>query len=221
VTLGVALLVLLLSGGRVVATVVGFAIGFWLPYAWLRFRASRRGNAFRAQMPDTLQLLAGSLSAGYSLPQAVDAVVREGTEPISAEFSRAIIESRLGVPVEDALDNIAERMSDRDFAWVVMAVRIQREVGGNLAEILTTVANTMRERERVRRQARVLSAEGRLSAWILGGLPPVFALYLVLVRPTYIKPLYTKPVGLVMLAIGAMLFSVGVVWLSRVVRVEV
>jgi tight adherence protein B len=221
VTIGTAVLFLLLTGGRPLATVIGFLIGFSLPYFWLSFRASRRANLFLSQMPDTLQLLAGSLTAGYSLPQAVDAVVREGSQPISTEFGRAIIESRLGVPVEDALDNIATRMDSRDFAWVVMAIRIQREVGGNLAEVLATVAQTMRERERVRRQVRVLSAEGRLSGWILGGLPPLFGLYLVLVRPTYIKTLYTDPIGVFLLCVAAVQFGVGVFWLRKVVQVEV
>jgi tight adherence protein B len=220
-TFGTALLFLLLSGGRVVATVLGLILGYAVPEAYMRIRAGRRSNAFLAQMPDTLQLIAGSLSAGYSLPQAVDAVVREGAQPIAGEFSRAIIESRLGVPIEDALDNIATRMDSGDFRWVVMAIRIQREVGGNLAEVLTTVANTMRERERVRRQVRVLSAEGRLSAWVLGGLPPLFFVYLLLVRPRYVKPLYTDPVGIVMLATSGGMFLLGVLWLRKVVQVEV
>ncbi|HEX8004374.1 MAG TPA: type II secretion system F family protein [Mycobacteriales bacterium] len=220
-TFGAALLLLLLSGGGIVATVLGLVLGFVGPYAYLKVRAGRRANQFLAQMPDTLQLLAGSLSAGYSLPQGVDAVVREGAQPIANEFNRAIIESRLGVPIEDALDHIADRMDSQDFRWVVMAIRIQRDVGGNLAEVLTTVANTMRERERVRRQVRVLSAEGRLSAWVLGGLPPLFALYLMLVRPRYIKPLYTETLGIVMLVGAGILFVAGVLWLRKVVKVEV
>jgi tight adherence protein B len=220
-TIGTTVLFMLLTGGRPLASTVGFVIGFGLPYGWLSFRANRRANLFLSQMPDTLQLLAGSLTAGYSLPQAVDAVVREGSQPIATEFGRAIIESRLGVPIEDALDNIATRMDSRDFGWVVMAIRIQREVGGNLAEVLGTVAQTMRERERVRRQVRVLSAEGRLSGWILGGLPPVFGLYLVLVRPEYIRILYTDPIGILLICIAALQFAVGVFWLRKVVQVEV
>jgi tight adherence protein B len=220
VALGAALLVMLLTG-RVLATLLGLFLGLAGPQLYLTFRSGRRTAAFLAQMPDTLQLLAGSLSAGYSLPQAVDAVVREGAQPIAGEFSRAIVETRLGVPVEDALEGIAHRMDSQDFLWVVMAIRIQREVGGNLAEILTTVANTMRERQRVRRQVLVLSAEGRLSAWILGGLPPLFGTYLVLVRPTYIKPLFTDPIGLLMLGVALLLFLVGVFWLRKVVKVEV
>ena len=221
VTIGTAVLMLLLSGGRIIATLLGFVLGFVGPYLYLSFRGSRRTAAFLAQMPDTLQLLSGSLSAGYSLPQAIDAVVREGAQPISGEFSRAIVESRLGVPIEDALETVARRMASKDFEWVVMAIRIQREVGGNLAELLTTVANTMRERERVRRQVKVLSAEGRLSAWVLGGLPPLFGMYLLLVRPTYIKPLFTDPIGILMLVTVGLVFTGGLFWMRKVVTVEV
>jgi tight adherence protein B len=221
VTIGAALLMLLLFAGRVLPTLIGFGFGLLGPYVYLRFRAGRRMAAFMAQLPDTFQLISGSLSAGYSLPQAIDAVVREGAQPMAGEFSRAIIESRLGVPVEDAMENIALRMDSEDFAWVVMAIRIQREVGGNLAEVLSTVAQTMRERERVRRQVRVLSAEGRLSAWVLGSLPPVFLTYLLLVRPHYVKPLFTDKIGIAMLLTVGTVFVGGVFWLRKVVQVEV
>ncbi len=174
-----------------------------------------------AALPDTLQLLAGSLAAGYSMPQAVDTVVREANPPISTEFNRAMVETRLGVDLEDALQGIADRMGSVDFAWVVMAIRIQREVGGNLAEVLTTVAATLRERERLRRQVQVLSAEGRLSAWILGGLPIVFALYLLLARPDYLLPMVQNVLGWIMLGMGLILLIVGALWLRKVVKVEV
>jgi tight adherence protein B len=219
--LGVSLLLFLLSGGKLVPTLFGIVLGIALPLGFLKFKESRRTSAFLAGLPDTLQLIAGSLSAGYSLPQAVDTVVSEGTEPIAGEFKRALIETRLGVPIEEALEGIAERVRSQDFAWVVMAIRIQREVGGNLAEILTTVAATLRERERLRRQVQVLSAEGRLSAWILGGLPVAFSLYLLTARPDYLKVLVTDRIGIVMLAGGVVLMIVGSFWLRKVVRVEV
>ena len=118
-----------------------------------------------------LQLLAGSLRAGYSLLQGVDAVAQEVDDPMGQELRRVLAEARLGRPLEDALDDAAERMSSADFAWAVMAVGIQREVGGNLAELLDTVAETMIQRERLRREVRSLTAEGRVSAFILGLLP--------------------------------------------------
>jgi tight adherence protein B len=165
-------------------------------------------------------MLAGSLSAGYSLPQAIDTVVREGQPPISAEFNRALVESRLGMPVEDALDGIAERLSSEDFSWVVMAIKIQSEVGGNLAELLVTVADTLRERERLRRQVQVLSAEGRLSGWILGCLPVAFAGYLMLTQPSYLQQL-TTPLGLVLVVIAVVLLAAGGLWTAKVIKVEV
>jgi tight adherence protein B len=215
------LLVLLLSSFNLPLTVVAVLLGILGPLGYLAVKATMRTRAFLAQLPDTLQLLSGSLSAGYSMPQAVDAVVRQGTAPIADELRKALVEARLGAPLEDALDDVADRMGSKDFSWVVMAIRIQRQVGGNLAEVLATTAATLRERERLRRQVQVLSAEGRLSAYILFGLPIVFALYLMATRPDYLKPLVTDPLGWVMLAGMGFFLAVGGVWLRKVVTVEV
>ncbi|MDQ1629804.1 MAG: tight adherence protein [Actinomycetota bacterium] len=218
---GLGLFLLLVSGGAIVATLLGIFLGAVGPWIYLSFAESRRSSAFLAQLPDTLQLIAGSLSAGYSVPQALDTVVREGQQPMTGEFNRALVETRLGVPIDDALNGVATRMQSKDFSWVVMAYRIQRDVGGNLSELLGTLAETMRERERLRRQVRALSAEGRLSGWILGLLPPGFALYLVTVRPEYLRPLVTEPLGLLLLAVGGVLLAVGVLWMRKAVKVEV
>ncbi len=217
--LGVGLL--LLSGGSLVGGVVGLVLGLVGPWVFLLLREGRREAAFLAQLPDTLQLLAGSLQAGYSLPQALDTVVREGAAPMSVEFNRALVESRLGRPVEDALEAIGGRLKSEDFSWVVMAIRIQRDVGGNLAELLLTVADTLRERERLRRQVKTLSAEGRLSGWILGALPVVFGVYLVVTSPGYLSPLWSSPLGIGMVVLAVLLLAVGGFWMSRVVKVEV
>ncbi len=216
-----AVLLLLVSGGTVAATAIGLILGLVLPWAYLIAKETRRTSVFLGQLPDTLQLLAGSLSAGYSIPQAMDTVVREGQQPITGEFNRALVEARLGVPIEDAMEGIADRMKSKDFAWVVMAIRIQREVGGNLAELLTTVSGTLRERDRLRRQVKVLSAEGRLSAWILGLLPLVFTTYLVLVQPSYLSPLVHDPLGWALLLAGTVLLGVGTLWMTKAVSVEV
>lgn len=218
---GLGLLFLVLFGFRLVPALVGLAIGVVGPFIFLTIKADRRRNRFVDQMPDTLQLMAGSLSAGYSLPQSVDTVVREGVDPMSPEFNRALIESRLGIPIEDTLEEVAERMQSRDFLWVVMAIRIQRQVGGNLAELLNTVAATLRERAQLRRQVRVLSAEGRISAWIIGLLPVVFGLYLLLVNPGYLSPLVRDILGWIMLGVGVVLMIVGVLWMRKIVDVEV
>ncbi len=221
IAIGTALVLTLLSGFSPLATILGLVLGLTVPYVYLAFKETRRKSRFAQQLPDTLQLIAGSLAAGYSLPQAVDTVVRESDGPMAAELNRALVEARLGVPMEDALDTAARRMDSVDFAWVVMAIRIQREVGGNLAEVLTNVAATMRERERLRRQVSVLSAEGRLSAIILGALPLLFVTYLVLVRPEYISVLITSPIGIVMIVVGVVLLIGGSFWLRKVVTVEV
>jgi tight adherence protein B len=168
-----------------------------------------------------LQMTAGSLSAGYSHAPARDGVVREGTEPMAAEIGRALAESRLGIPVEDTLEQVAERMGSKDFGWVVMAIRVQREVGGNLAGILTTVSSTMRERAMLRRHVRGLSAEGRLSAYILIGLPVFLALYMLTLRREYIQPMYTTPLGIAFIAAALVLLGIGSFWMSRMVKVEV
>lgn len=221
IAVGAAALGLLLGSGSPVLFVLFGALGAVVPWAVLGVRRSRRRKAFEASLADTLQIMAGSLQAGLSLTQSVDTIVEEGTEPIASEFRRVLVENRLGVNLEDALDEVAVRMDSKDFAWVVMAVRIQREVGGNLAELLLTVAATLREREYLRRHVSALSAEGRLSAWILGALPPGFLVYLVAVRGDYVEPLFTDPRGWVMLGLATVLLAVGTFWMSRVIKVEV
>jgi tight adherence protein B len=221
IAMATAMVFLLLSGGNVILLLVGLLAGAWLPWLFLGFKAKRRIKAFQAALPDTLQLMAGSLSAGLSLAQSTDTIVREGTEPITSEFKRVIVESRLGVPLEDAMEGVADRMESRDFEWVVMAIRIQREVGGNLAELLLTVAGTLREREYIRRHVRALSAEGRLSCYVLGGLPPAFLGYLALSKWDYVKPLFTTPIGYLLLGGMTVLLGVGVVWMSKVSKVEI
>jgi len=212
---------LVLTGGKPVAMGLLLLFGAVGPWLYLSMKKKRRLKAFNGQLADTLQLVSGSLSAGLSLAQSLDTVVREGNEPISGEFRRALVEQRLGVEIETALEGVAARMQSDDFAWVVMAIRIQREVGGNLAELLMTVANTLREREYLRRQVTVLSAEGRLSAYILGGLPPLFVGYLAMARPTYLEPMYTTKLGWLMTGAAAMQMIVGVFWLKKSVKVEV
>jgi tight adherence protein B len=209
---GAALVGFLLTSGGGPLTLLFLVLGVLLPWLYLGNKASRRIKAFNAQLSEALQLMSGGLKAGLSLAQAVDTIVREGTEPMAGEFRRALVEARLGVDIEDALDGVAERMSSDDFRWVVMAIRIQRQVGGNLAELMLTVAATLREREYLRRQVRTLSAEGRLSAWVLGGLPPAFMLYLVLTQGDYVAPMFHTALGWAMLVLAAVLLAFGSCW---------
>lgn len=221
VIVGAALLGMVLGGGNIVVGLLFIALGVFLPWLFLGFLRSRRVKKFNALLPDTLQLMSGSLAAGLSLAQSVDTIVREGSEPIAGEFKRVLVETRLGVSLEDALSGITDRFDSKDFAWIVMAIKIQREVGGNLAELLDTVAATIREREYMRRQVDALAAEGKISAYVIGGLPPVFLLYLVMVNPDYVNVLFTEPLGWLMLIGAAVMLGVGAFWMSRLVKVEV
>jgi tight adherence protein B len=212
---------LLIGGGSLILGLIFLALGLVLPWAWLGFRRSRRRKAFNAALPDTLQLMAGSLQAGLSLAQSVDTIVREGTEPIASEFKRVLVETRLGVPLEDALEGISERFESKDFGWVVMAIKIQRQVGGNLAELLNTVADTIRERQYMRRQVAALAAEGKLSAYVLTALPILFMLYLVLTKRDYVWPMFTQPLGWLMLGGAGVLLFLGAFSMSKLIKVEV
>ena len=189
--------------------------------ACVDYKAGKRRAEFYSMLPDSLQMLAGSLSAGYSLPQALDNVGRESGGSMGVEISRALIESRLGLPIEESLEAVAQRMDSEDFHWTVMAIRINRQVGGNLAEVLGSVSGTVRERERLRRQVKALSAEGKLSAWVLGVLPLFVSFFIVFRNPGYLEPLYTNVVGWVMIAVGVTLYIAGIFWMRKLINMEV
>jgi tight adherence protein B len=219
--IGFSVLGLLIGGGGLVIGLIFMVLGAIGPWMYLGHKRKRRKKKFEAGLPDTLQLMSGSLAAGLSLAQSVDTIVREGTEPIAGEFRKVLVETRLGLSLETALQGVADRFQSKDFDWVVMAINIQRQVGGNLAELLNTVAATMREREYIRRQVAALAAEGKLSAMVLGGLPPAFLLYLLLANRNYVIVLFTRPLGILMLLGAAVILSVGIFWMSRIVKVEV
>lgn len=210
-----------LSGSLPLGALIGAMLGWLSMFAIVKVKASRRCAAFADQLPDVLQLVASSLRSGFSLAQGLDAVAAEGNQPAAGEFGRALAEARLGAELEDALDGVADRMHSPDLSWVVMAVRISRDVGGNLAEVLLTTVHTIRERAQLKRQIRALSAEGRLSAYILIALPISVAGWFALVRPQYLRPLYTQPLGIAMLVLGVLGLVLGSWWMSRVVKVEV
>lgn len=211
----------LLTGNVLVGLLIGVAVGWAGMRLIVDFRIRRRRAAFRDQLPDVLQFVAGSLRSGFSLAQALDAVVREDTQPAAGEFFRALAEARVGVDLDTALEGIAKRMASVDLQWTIIAIRIQREVGGNLAEVLSTTVATMRERAFLHRHVRALSAEGRLSAYILIALPLAMGAWLFITDRNYLRPIYTTAFGLLMLFVALVLFAVGVVWMRAVVKVEV
>ncbi len=182
--------------------------------------ASRHRKKFENQLPDTLNLLSTSLRAGYSLLQAVEGVGEEAPEPTRREFGRAMAEIRLGRPMEAALSDIAVRMDSTDFEWAVVAIEIQREVGGNLAEVLQTTAETMVHRNRLRREMKALTAEGRISAVILSVMPLALFLFIYLGNPSYMEPLLSSTTGLVVLAGAVVFIGIGIFWMQKIVKVE-
>jgi tight adherence protein B len=202
------------------AAAVLFVAGL-VPVAVLNQLAERRQRAFNRQLPDTLQLLASSLRAGYSLLQGLEAVAAEVDDPMGRELRRAVVEARLGRPLEEALDDTARRMTSPDFEWTVTAIRIQREVGGNLAELLNSVSDTMIARERMRREVRALTAEGRFSAIILGALPVIIGVVIYILNPGYILTLFGQVLGKVMVLGSVVLAFLGFLWMRKIIEIEV
>ena len=192
-----------------------------LPVTVLKFMAKRRRKKFVKQLPDTLQLLSGSLRAGYSLMQGVEAVSREVEDPMGRELRRVTVESRLGRPLEEALDDAAERLGSSDFTWTVMAIRIQREVGGNLSELLQTVAATMMDRTRLKREVAALTAEGKISAIILGFMPIGLGGSLYVMNRPYISLLFTEFIGQAMLGVATVMALIGFAWMKKIIKIEI
>ena len=224
--------VLLVIAGSLVAAalgvvlagpLLGVALGLVVPVlskVAVSVLTSRRRRAFADQLDDSLQLMASSLRAGHSLLQALNSVATEAEEPTSVEFSRIINETRVGRELSQSLDETARRMNSDDFVWVTQAIAINREVGGNLAEVLDGVGHTIRERNQIRRQVKALSAEGRLSAVVLMALPLGVLAFLSLTNPAYIARFTESLAGYLMIATGVLLLIIGGLWLRKVVRLK-
>jgi len=208
-----------LALGGVLAMLVGLVIVPLGARALVRILADRRRTAFADALPDNLQLLTGTLRSGYGLLQALDTLAREAPEPAGGEFRRVLLEVRVGRDPGDALRALAVRMQSEDFEWVVGAIEINREVGGDLATIMDNVADTIRERQRLHRQMRALTAEGRISGYVLTALPVLLALALIVLNPEYIGRLGSGP-GLVMVGVGVVMLTVGWLWIQRLCRIE-
>jgi len=221
VIVGAAVGLVLGGQAKLVGLIFGVVLGVFIMPVGLRFAASRRARKFEAQLPQILLLISTSLRSGFGLPQALDAVARDAAEPAGKEFSRALAETRIGTDISDALERVADRMESTSMHWTVMAIRIQREVGGNLADTLRTTAGTLRERESLNRQVATLSAEGRLSAYILVALPIFIFIYMTKVNYEYVSLLWTTTVGLFMSVGGLVSLGIGIVWMRQVVKIEV
>jgi tight adherence protein B len=212
----VSFLVGAVLGGPVAGLLLGVLAGVGAKVL-VSVLTAKRCRAFSEQLPDTLQIMAGSLRAGYGLVQAVDAVAREAPSPTLEEFRRVVLEHRLGRDLTEALQALADRLGTEDLEWFVQAVDIHREVGGDLAAIFDTVAATIRERAQLQRQVSALTAEGRLSAYVLTALPIVLAIALHVINPEYAEAL-THGVGVLLAGGGVLLLVVGGLWFRKLCK---
>jgi tight adherence protein B len=216
-----ALAALMLTGIPIFAA-VGIALGSGaLPLLMALRRKARRQDRLVQQLPEALELMSRALRAGHSLPAAIKMAADEIPEPLGGEFLILFNEVTYGVPMQDALKNLAARMPGSDVGFFVVSALIQRETGGNLAELVDTSARIIRERLKLLGQVEVFSAEGRLSAWILSLLPCVLGVVLYLVNPGFVAVLWSDPQGLKMLGAVAALMVAGIVWMRSVIRIRV
>jgi tight adherence protein B len=224
--------IFVLSGGAVLAALVtavttsvlfGGVAALASPFiavAYLQHRIDSRTRKFEEEFPDALTLIASSLSAGHTFLRSIQMMCEEAEGPIAEEFSRVVYETQLGDPLVDALERMAKRLDLRDVDWVVQAIRIQQTVGGKLADLLHTLADFIRAREEVRREVRVLTAEGRISAYILGALPVFLAVFMQVSNPEYLEPLF-QGWGLVWIAGSLVSIAMGMTVIFRMIKVDV
>jgi len=223
VVVGVAGGVFLIHGAALstaIGACLGAVVGVVLPVLFLKFAAARRAKKFESQLPDVLTLVASSLSTGFSLLQALDAVARDADEPSAKEFSRALAETRIGADLTESLDHLADRMDSKNMRWTGMAIEIQRQVGGDLAETLRNTAATLRDRQALSRHVKALAAEGKLSAYILIAMPIGIFFYMMFANKPYVELLWTTMIGIGMLVGAVISLLFGVFWMSKVVKVE-
>jgi tight adherence protein B len=187
----------------------------------LKSLSANRTRKFENQLPDSLTLIASSLRSGYSFLRAIQVVGQEMPDPIAEEFRRSVAESNLGVPTELALARMVERVPSYDLDLVVTAVNIQLQVGGNLAQILDTIASTIRERVRNQREIAALTAEGKLSGWVCAGMPPIMGAIMTALNPDYMKPLFTDSYGLMMIAVALGLQLLGGLVIKKMLSIDV
>jgi tight adherence protein B len=232
-TIGVPLIMIFLSVGvpplrNPIILLVGGIIGFFLPRFWLGRRKGGRLNAFNKNLPDTITLIANALRAGSSFLQAIELVVRESRPPISTEFGRVIREVNLGLPFEQALENMVRRVKSDDLELMATAISIQHTVGGNLAEILDSIAYTIRERVRIKGEIRTLTAQQRLSGYVVGFLPIGLAGFIYLAAPKFFDPMFAKPpevlglpAGVIIMFVGGFMMFLGFMFIRKIVDIEV
>jgi tight adherence protein B len=232
VRLSQAEFIVLVIAGAIVGALVGLVIGVPVvsvllvlvaPFAGhlvLGFLAGKRRARFDQQLGDTLQLLAGGLRAGHSILRAIDAAAAESQSPTSEEMRRVITETSLGRDLLASLTDTSERMKNEDFVWIAQAIQINREVGGNLAEVPDQVNETIRERSEIKGHIKALAAEGKFSAYILIAMPIGIVLMLMTVNPGYMDAMFTHPLGWAMIAASVVFMTIGSLWMRKIIDLK-
>jgi tight adherence protein B len=201
--------------------VVGFVLGYFLPRFWVGRRISGRLSSFNRQLPDTIVLLSNSLRAGSSFLQSIELVSREGGPPMSEEMGRVVREVNLGLGMEEALQNLVRRIKSEDLDLMVTAIGIQQQVGGNLAEILDTIAFTIRERVRIKGEINTLTAQGRVSGYLVAFLPIALGVVLNMINPAFMQPLFTQTVGRILIGVGIVMMTIGFLAIRKITDIKV
>ena len=219
--LGMGLILAVIVGNTVIGLIAGGLIGWFISSAWLNRRQAARRRSFEDELPDFLMLIASALRSGLSFQQGLDSSAADGKGEVSRQMRRALREVQMGSILEPALTRVADRMHSEDLRWTILALGIQREVGGNLSNILETAATSIKGRAELRREVRTLSAEGRLSGYVLAALPIGLFLYMMVANRDYISFFWTNVIGYFALGGLAILFILGFVWMRKLVKIEV
>lgn len=212
---------LYISTGNLVLTALGYFLGILIPPMLVGSARKKRLKKFSNQLNDSLAIMSNALRAGFSLLQAMELVSKEMPNPISKEFARTFREINYGTSTEEALQNLVKRVNSDDMDLLVTAVLIQRQVGGNLAEILDNISHTIRERIRIQGEIRTLTAQGKISGLIIGLIPPILVVILLIMNPDYVKPLFSTQVGLLLLAAGIIGEIIGIILIKRIITIDI
>lgn len=210
-----------LAGGNLLFAWAGGLLGFFLPYAYASHMRTKRFQKFEEKFPEGIDTLARAVRAGHAFTTALEMIANEVSEPVAGEFRQLYEEQKFGLPVRDALVNLAERVPLVDVKFFVTAVMLQRETGGNLAEILDNLSYVIRERFKILRQVRVHTAQGRLTMVLLMALPPTVVVIMQLLNPGFIRPLFTDPIGHALIVAGISLQTLGYFFIRRIIRIQV
>jgi tight adherence protein B len=213
--------ILYLLSGNVVFLPLGAIIGYVTPKMWINKKRGKRIQSFNDALPDMITTIIGSLRSGYSFTQALKTVSEECESPVKEEITILLKEMSYGIPMEEALNNLSQRMPSNDLELMLQAILIQRQVGGNLSEVLEIIVKTIRDRNKLERQVQALTAQGRLSGKVIGCLPIVLGLVIYLINPEYMRVLFTNTIGIIIMVAGVISGAIGFVLINKLTQIEV